>query len=64
MTSLYEAATNVRVQSTFRADMLTESQSAKSIMKQIGPLTMEHIESAAGLISKRLSPASANGDKA
>ena len=55
MTSLYEAATNIRVHSTFHSDMLNETQSANSILKRVGPLTMEHVEAAASRISKRLS---------
>lgn len=54
MASLYEAATNVRVHSTFHSDMLDDTHSATSILKKVGPLTMDHIETAATRISKTL----------
>ena len=62
LTSLYEAATNVRVHSSFHSDMLHETQSASSILKRVGPLTMEHMESAASRISKRFASSSSTNE--
>jgi SpoVK/Ycf46/Vps4 family AAA+-type ATPase len=58
MTSLYEAATNVRIHATFDSKMLDSAESVDAILSRLGPLTLEHMEIAADRISKKLLPRS------